>query len=495
MSSLMPLAIALGVTLVVTLARLSGTVDSDVAWQLWIAGRIHAGANLYTDVIETNPPLWFWMAIPVERAAAIFHMGIESALVIAIGISVALALAATDRLTRFFEPVQRSLFLAYAALMLAVMPWMHVGQREQIVLIATLPYAALITARHRGDTVSPHLAFLVGTGAALGFALKHYFLAIPASLELWLIASAWRQWRPIRPETCALVCAGIVYAAAIVLLEPDFITRIVPLLRLAYGVFGAPSVRFLFGPFAVVGLATLAVVATQWRTLASGRAPLAAALAVAGAVFATVYFVQFKGWLYHSIPMIGCGSLALAALLAEARTTRLLRILAPAALAVPLALSVQEIANSDGPSADLANAVAGLQPGDSVGFLTTETAVPWSVTLQGGFRYASRYNGFWMMRAIIRDELSGTGDPRLKALGRQIVSETVADFTCIPPARIIVTRPRPGEATFDILPFFLRDARFGALLSHYRIRSRTSVETYELVTPFSAPTAGCRHGV
>src|SRR5437899_1240369 len=185
-----PLALALIVTAAVTALRVTGTVDSDVAWQLWIAGRLHAGANLYTDIIETNPPLWFWMAVPVERAAAILHLRIESAIVVAIGISVALALTATERLTRYLEPVRR-------------------------------------------------------------------------------------------------------------------------------GVFGAPSARFLFGPFAAVGLATLVVVATQWRTLSSGRAPLAVALALSGAAFAAVYFVQFKGWIYHSIPMIGCSSLALAALLAE----------------------------------------------------------------------------------------------------------------------------------------------------------------------------------
>ncbi len=63
-----PLAVALAITALITVLRLSGTVDSDVAWQLWIAGRIHAGANLYTDIVETNPPLWFWMAVPVDSS-------------------------------------------------------------------------------------------------------------------------------------------------------------------------------------------------------------------------------------------------------------------------------------------------------------------------------------------------------------------------------------------------------------------------------------------
>jgi len=46
----MPLGIALLLTLANTLGRLTNTVDSDVAWQLWIAGHIHAGSNLYTDI-------------------------------------------------------------------------------------------------------------------------------------------------------------------------------------------------------------------------------------------------------------------------------------------------------------------------------------------------------------------------------------------------------------------------------------------------------------
>ncbi|HKP34528.1 MAG TPA: hypothetical protein VJT70_07085, partial [Sphingomicrobium sp.] len=45
-----PLWIAFGLTALATALRLSGTVDSDVAWQLWIAGRLHAGANLYRDI-------------------------------------------------------------------------------------------------------------------------------------------------------------------------------------------------------------------------------------------------------------------------------------------------------------------------------------------------------------------------------------------------------------------------------------------------------------
>lgn len=491
-----PVAVAVLLTVLVTTVRMFGTVDSDVAWQLWIGQRMLTGADLYRDIIETNPPLWFWMALPIDQVSSLLHARVEAVLVVAIGAAVAIALFATNRLTAHINPERRAMLLAYAALAIAAMPWAHVGQREQLALVGTLPYAALVAARREGQPVSFGLAILVGMGAALGFALKHYFLVVPALLEAWLLAGLGKRWRPLRPETLAIAGVGAAYAAALALLEPDFITNIVPLIRLAYGAFGAPSFKYLFGPFAITGLVLLGFAIAHARLLAERKAPLASALLVAAMGFALVYFVQFKGWSYHAIPLIGCASLAITALLAERRDwTPSLRVFAPALLTLPLAVSANEQLHPALPSPDVLNAVSGLGPGDSVGFITTETAIPWSVTLQGQYRYASRYNGFWMLQAIVSNERSGEPDRHLADLGRQIVSETTQDFLCTPPKRIIIFRPRPGEASFDILPFFLRDPQFAELLSHYRVRSRTSLETYEIASALPPPKGPCRHGI
>ena len=497
-----PLSAALLVVALITALRLTGTVDSDVAWQLWIAGRMHDGADLYRDIIETNPPLWFWMAVPVERAAALLHVSIESALIIVMSAIGALSLAATSGFIRHLTASRQTMFLCVAALMLCGMPWMHVGQREQLVLIGALPYSALVAARREQRAVPTLLAFAIGAGAGLGFALKHYFLIIPALLELWLVVGLRKRWRPIRAETVAIAMVGVVYAAAIVSFERDFLTRIVPLLQLAYGAYGtaaAPGFGHLFGPFAIVAFVLLGVVALHARHLAGNcNTTFASALAVAAAGFAIAYLIQSKGWPYHAIPVIGCAGLALVAQLLEPQASlRLLRLAAPALLGLPLLLAAQEHRHPALPNADLSAAVASLRPGDPVGFVTTETAVPWSVTLQGKYRYVSRYNGFWMLPAIVRNEALGSPDPRLTALGRRVVAETVHDFTCSPPRRIILSRPHPGESGFDILPFFQRDPRFVELLSHYRVVSRTTFETYELSDPAwtgrrsASPTVGC----
>lgn len=491
-----PIVAALAVVALITAIRLTGTVDSDVAWQLWIGQRILAGAHLYRDILENNPPLWFWMALPADRLAAILGIRPEAVLVAAMAALVALSLAAAEPLVRRLQPSRRTFFLCYAALALCAMPWMHVGQREQIVFIAAFPYAALVSLRRQREFVPLPLAIGIGIGAALGFALKHYFLVTPILLELWLMAGLRRDWRPVRPETVAIVLAGSLYAAAVVLLERDYITNIVPLVRLAYGDFGAPSLRYLFGPYALVGLALLVFVAAHGRILASGKAPLASALLVAAVGFTAAYFLQFKGWPYHAIPLVGCASLALAALLAEVEETPwTARILAPALMVLPFGLAAKEQVQPGLPNPDLIQAVSGLGPGEPVGFLTTESAIPWSVTLQGGYRYPSRYMSFWMMGAVVRNERLGNPDPRLADLGRRIVAETVSDFTCTPPKRIIISRPRPGESGFDIRTFFLRDPRMAELLSHYRVRSRTSLETDELSSPLLPPQGPCRREI
>src|SRR3954451_2637627 len=97
---------------------------------------------------------------------------------------------------------------------------------------------------------------------------------------------------------------------------------------------------------------------------------------------------------------------------------------------------------------------------------------------------------YWMLSAVARNEALGSPDPRLTSLGARVVHDTVVDYRCMPPRRIIFPRPAPGSDDFDVLPFFLRDAEFAALLSHYRLLERTTVYVYEIASPLPKPSAG-----
>lgn len=482
-----PLRTALAIVAAVVALRAPGTVGSDVSWQLWIAHQLNGGVRLYRDVVETNPPLWFWMGVPVDWLSELLHVRSDHVLIVLIGGLAALSLTATSRILDGMDRQSRCLLLGFAALVLVGIPWLQAGQREQIALIGTLPYAALVGARRTGRAVSWKLAAAIGIGAALGFALKHYFLLVPVLLELWLFAGQRKRWRPVRPETLAVAAVGLAYAAAFGLFARDYLTGALPLILLAYGVTGAERFIDLLQPAVLTAAATLAIVAAHPRLLRSEGSGLAAAMAVASIGFAGAYFIQAKGWSYHAVPFAGCAAIALAASLAGgARPPRWAALAAPALLVLPFWIAAQQAMTEPPTDIDVRGAVEGLHAGDSVGFIGTDPALGWNVTLQDRFLYPGRYNGFWMMRAVVRNEAARSPDPRLSALGAQAVRQTVHDFRCAPPIRIVVARPsheavRRGE--FDILRFFLRDSEFARLLAHYRPVSRTSVQVFERATP------------
>ncbi|HEY7006053.1 MAG TPA: hypothetical protein VH392_06160 [Sphingomicrobium sp.] len=488
-----PLRAALAIVLAAVTVRAFGTVDADVSWQLWAAHQLNGGARLYRDIVEANPPLWFWMAMPIDALGRLIHVGSDHLLVIAVGCCAALSLVATNRLLEAMIEPRRALLLAYAALVLVAMPWLQFAQREQIAMIGALPYAALIAARRSGRPVGARFAVLVGAGAALVFALKHYFLLVPILLELWLIAGLGKKWRPFRPETIAVAAVGIVYAAAFALIASDYLSVSLPMLVLAYGVTGAERVVDLFQPAVLTGLATLVLLVAQPRALRSDRTGFAAALVVAAAGFAAGYFIQAKGWSYHAVPLSGCAAVALAASLTGETKPRSVALAAPALLMLPLWLGAQQAIGHRYAEPDVLDAVAGLGAGDSVAFIGTDPAFGWPVTLQRGFTYPSRYSSFWMMRAVVGNEAAGDPNSKLADFGRRAVRETAQDFRCRPPKRIIVARPTAAQArtgAFDILTFFVRDPQFAQLISHYRPVQRTSVEVFELASPLS-PARDC----
>lgn len=495
-----PEVLALLVLAVLTFFRVQGTVDQDTSWQLWVAERIHHGARLYSDIMETNPPLWFWMALPVDSLAKLLGVRSDALMILVVAAAAALSLVATGRLLTHVSAGRRSLLLAFTALILFAMPWMHIGQREHLALLGAIPYAALIAARYAGRPVSPKLAFAIGTGAALGFALKHYFLLAPALLELWLQLGQRRRSPLFRPEIIALVAVGAAYACAVLIWAPDFLTVGVPLLRLAYGSTGATRFIDLFRPPIWIALLILAALALNYRRLGK-QAPFATALLIAGTAFGAAYFIQSKGWLYHAIPLVGCLSIALASLLAELpEASRSMRLIAPALLVLPVAAAAQEQRTWAMPNPELIRSIAGLPPGTKVGFIATDLGLAWSVTYQHHLGFASRYNGFWMLRAIVRNEQRAHPDPRLLDLHRRIVAQTVVDFECAQPPRVVVSRPSPDGSdsnAFDILPFFLSDPAFAAMFNHYRSLGRgPGLDVYQLSSPLPRPAAGaCRRGV
>lgn len=486
--------IVLTTVLLVVVAR---PLSPDVSGQLWIAAQLRHGARLYLDISEINPPLWFWLALPVDAVADLLGARPEDVLIVALGCGSLLSLLATNCLIETFPAATRIRFLCYGAVALVFMALRDVGQREQMALIGALPYVALIAARRDEREVPSWLGLAVGGGAALGFALKHYFVAVPLVLELWLLLRLRRRWRPLRPELLVLAAGAASYVGAIMMVTPEYLRISVPELLLAYGSTGARSLGHMIRPAQPVWLLVLCAIVAQRAHMRCRLSSLATGLLLAALGFFAAWLIQHKGWPYQSIATTGCLALAMAATLAEGAGRP--RPIAVAALLAPMVLALAPTQWVPTADTDIAPALDGLRRGDVVAIVSEEGRTAWPATTGRGLRFSGRRGAFWGLAAVTANEL-GAHDPRIAAFGRKMVRDAVIDYRCLPPQRLIFAPGRASKtvtsASENPLGYFMRDAAFVDLLGHYRRMDLPgNFDAFALTRPFDAlPAAICRHG-
>jgi hypothetical protein len=228
--------VALGIIWAASLVYvLQGAPTWDVAWRFEIAQRMLDGAVLYQDIIEVNPPLWFWAGIPTVAVAEAFQLSPFTVFCIQTHVLLLPILWLLDRsVAPLLSRESRLGLLLTTMIALTWLPMLQFGQRELAFLVATLLWIALALRRAQG-LASPLWMILACTAfAAYGFALKHYFVAVPIGVELWLAWQLKRNWHPIRVETVALGGLAIAYALSVLWLAPGFLREVVPLVAVSY---------------------------------------------------------------------------------------------------------------------------------------------------------------------------------------------------------------------------------------------------------------------
>jgi hypothetical protein len=471
----------------------------DVNWQMWVARQLNGGAELYRDILEVNPPVWFWMGQVVTAAADAVRMPAGQLLTIVVillcGVSATLSTWPYAGEARSYSALEAAVVFA----VLLIVPLSDFAQREHLALIGALPYAALIAGRAAGARPSAARALAVALLAAPMFALKHYFAAVPVLLELWLV---WRQrarWSPVRPEALALVAAAVAYAAAIVAAAPEFFTTIVPMIQIAYADYGMPMTRLLFGISPVCWAFGAVALALQARSR-GGLEPRATAFLLCFLGFQFSYFAQHKGWQYQAFPATGALLAAITATLVEPQ----LQIrnwarspLLPATLVFVLGVAAVQGPYRSATGNQTVSILKSAPKGSAVAALSVNPSLVWPAVENTGMAWSLRHFAYWMIPAIARNEQREVPDPALAELARSIQEQTVDDFHCHPPRLIIVDdvkrSPSMHGVDYDILAFFKRDHRFATFFSHYRPIGRDGRLTIYESDRRQAPAGkGCR---
>lgn len=462
MSRWLPYAVLAAV--IALLTQLNPT--NDAAWQLWIGRQLANGAVLYRDVVEVNPPLWFWLAVPIVEISNALGISGWVGLLGFFGLSAALSIALVQRLK---PGLAISLALVFAFFLTGISA---TGQREQFTLIAVTPYIFLTASRAGGRRVPLLLAIVIGIWAAFGLALKHYFALVPLALELWLVS---RRRGFLRPEFVTVCAAGALYIAAVLLLTPEYLRSMVPLIGEAYYVYNKPLAKLLLlDPVLISGLALVAVALLQRRSES------VEALAIAGMAFLVAFLLQLKGFRYQGLPAIGVFStMAIVALVeldwssTRAKLAGVLLALVPiAALATTTHGALLQRAERD--------LVCSQTRGSKILVLTPYGDFAWPGVEACGLQWTSRYMFLWMLPAI-------ENDPHSPLVG-QVRSAIVEDIARYRPDVMIIQRDSPNG---DALAFVLADPRFRSELRSYALHSSTpTVVEFRRRAPGAAAVAG-----
>jgi hypothetical protein len=419
--------------------------NTDVSWLLIAGERWLDGQRLYSEIVETNPPMAILIYVPgilIGRALGMPAEIVVDGLMFA---AIAVSLAITARILKVasaLAPGQRWPLTLLAVMTLTILPVQVFGQREHIAVIALLPALGVLALRIRQETPPAWAIATAGLGLGLALAFKPHFV-IPVLCCLAVAALHLKSWRIIfAPEH--FIAAGVIagYGACMVAFFPEYFAVMAPLLRDVYTI-GLPLARMLEKP--VVPLWGIALIGAM--LLKRGRALDAAdALLIAASLgFGLVYFIQRKGWPYHSYPMMVFALLALGCAITSSddRTALAREWLAGAAAALMVLFGLSMVwFNHSLDARALQAAVARLGPHPIILAISGNAGIAHPLTRAVGGVWASREQE--LLATSYERYLRGTeapDQPTLANLDRYAARERewlIADFRKYRPTVVLV---------------------------------------------------------
>ena len=459
-------------------------VNHDVAGLLLFTERWLAGDRLYLDLVDVNPPLVFILSALPVGLARLSGIPLGVAFMLSLFGFVALCAAmAWRRLPRPLSGAQLPMLAALAPVAVFGYGAGMAGQREQLLVMACLPW--LLDAAARADAaIGARRSLPAALLAALFLCLKPHFAAIALLVELWLLLRRGRA-ALADPVPWAMAATFALYGVGVLLLFPAYPRQVLPLVLEVYTAFGDTTWQdVLFGrDFA----AALLVLAASVPFALPSRAPVARVLALAaiGAVFGAV--AQAKGWPYHRLPAEVL-ILLLAGWLGAAWLDGLGAVAAAAAPRFALAALVGANAYAlgtreapwrawsypAGPVAELARVLHLQAPGGFVLGLTSGVDPVYPALFQAGAFQAMRYMTLWPLQ-VAYEKCPADGSrfrppERMRRVERQVFEQVSEDFVRRRPAVVLLDRSadiEPCGEEFDYLLYFLQDPRFAEEFAHY----------------------------
>jgi hypothetical protein len=487
--------LALGLIAIGWAGEWRNPLNGDAAWTLYVAKGIFRGQQLYRDIVDLNPPLVFWLNLPIVGLASLLHLSESSAYRITVVLVTAASLWFCARLIGSVRehggwPGAPGLLLLFLFVSVT-MTIGYFGQREHLLLVLSLPYLCVLWYRAEGWSVSAHRAALAGLLAAFGIALKPYFI-------LFWFATAAYGWlatrgRPVWRDSEHLVIAGfhVIYVAAVWTFAPSYLEVVRR--------WGPTYLEFARKPMAhilvrdVHPLTIVAALAIYPLSRLARYRRLAGALASASAGLLLAALIQQKGFGYHFYPGVAVAMVLLGLFVLvkndsryplAGATTRVLAVViftACAGLFLRTAL-LRAIGPPDARTSSIRQLSALLDQqarGREVAVLSTRIGDAFPLVLDSGVGWALRTAHLWCVAAVYRGDLQSSWPLRfhpaseMGSAERRCLRMPGEDLRRNQPVLLLVRQPladgpESADLRIDNVSYLSLDPTFAREFQHYR---------------------------
>lgn len=487
-------AALLAVPLAWLIGYLFPPINHDVGAVLDVAHRWLAGERIYVDIIDVNFPLVFIVYAVPELLSDVFGgnsvVWLNACLIAAIIFSFLACRKLVHLIPSTRHPLAEALVPPVILFALAVLPNDTFGQREHIMLIASMPYLLLAGVRAEDGEASRLMRLGVGLTAGIGFGLKPFFLFIPLFVELYLLAlrGPRRTFTDVVPWMIALILA--IHVFVIFFVTPAYFEVVLPLVTDLYSEVGESTWSVLTGALVLPTLVAWACIGSLAFFISRTRFSRAIILYAAAAMLSAI--LQAKGWKYHMLPsfaaVILLASVALAQMVdrylpIERRQHRLpvagisasflaLLYYQAALFSPPF---YKQIEFNDSITDTLIHVVEQYAPNKRILVLSPGIYPYYPLVNYTGVRMAMRFQTMWLLQGIYA-ECDEQGDiynpPERMSDQEKMVFESVSDdFARLRPDLVIVDNipgiPECGPEVFNYLTYFKRNPKFAQAFASY----------------------------
>jgi len=276
--------------------------NPDSSWLIYAAQRLADGEKLYVNMMETNPPLILWISLlPVwlAKTLGISPFTAFSFLVTFLNISsLALCCKVMRRNTLLSAKPFLPAILLYIAFGFFLLSPAVYGQRELLFVSLVLPY--LFKSLLEGERLEKRYDYLIIAMAAVGFAIKPFFLLLWGLNELHKAIQQRSIMSLFSLDNWIIGIFQIVYFAAIYNLTPEYLNTILPALLATY--FAYEMAWYNVGKIIVI-LATMPLILVWLADPHNDYRKLIARVTIWMAACAALIVLQRKDWLNQIYPL------------------------------------------------------------------------------------------------------------------------------------------------------------------------------------------------